>query len=449
MPVDFLTDEQARRYGRYNGDPTPEQLARYFYLSRSDHDEINIRRRDYNRLGYTIQLCTVRFLGTFLPESTAVPPLIIKHLSRQLEINPACLPHYQVRSVTHHEHAREIQERHGYREFTDQPGHLQLVRWLYTRAWLSAERPIVLFDLTTARLTHHKILLPGVTTLTRLVAQVRERAAVRLWRMLSGRPDPQQRVQLLGLLEPAEGGRLSRLEKLRRAPTRISSVGMVDALERLSEFRSLGVSSLSLLHVPPGRLDALARYAAAARAQSIERMVEDRRIATLLAFAQVYESVAQDDAIDLLHQLIAEDLARAENRGEQQRLRTLPELDAAALRLRALGLIVLDGSHADDRLRAAIFARIPRPQLEADIETIGTLSCEEETHYEHLRKKYSQVRRFLPTLLRTVRFDGNNVGKPVVEAFDFLRKLEDAPKNTPMESAPREVLTPAWRKLVE
>ena len=143
MPAEFLTPEQARRYGRYNGDPAPAQLAKYFFLDDNDRAEISSHRGAHNRLGYAIQLCTVRFLGTFLPEPTDIPWIVVKHLAEQLEIPDAiCLGQYRERLTTHHTHAREIRERHGYRDFAEEPEHWRLVRWLYTRAWLSAERPM-------------------------------------------------------------------------------------------------------------------------------------------------------------------------------------------------------------------------------------------------------------------------------------------------------------------
>ena len=126
--------------------------------------------------------------------------MVVNHLARQLSTDPSCLPRYRQRFTTHHEHVREIQSRHGYREFQDQPEHFRLVRWLYTRAWLSAERPIVLFDLATARLAQRKILLPGVTTLTRLIAQVRERAAGRLCCTLAALLSGEQRSKLQALV---------------------------------------------------------------------------------------------------------------------------------------------------------------------------------------------------------------------------------------------------------
>src|SRR5439155_13855904 len=271
-----------------------------------------------------------------------VPATVVTYVAQQLGLDdPTCLEHYHSRD-THWDHATEIQKSYGYRDFHNPREAFRLVRWLYSRAWLSAERPSVLFDLATARLVERKVLLPGVTTMERLVARVRERVAARLWQQLTQVTNADQQANLDTLLQVPAGEHTTLLDRLRRAPSRVSGPELVAALHRVEAMRALGVSDISLDHLPLNRLRALARYAAAARAQAISRMAPERRTATLLAFAHAFERTAMDDAIDVFDGLVSDIVRGAHKEGEKERLRTLHDLDSAALQLWDALQVLLD-----------------------------------------------------------------------------------------------------------
>ncbi|PRX60465.1 hypothetical protein B0I32_117232 [Nonomuraea fuscirosea] len=79
-------------------------------------------------------------------------------------------------------------------------------------------------------LAERDVLLPGISTLTRLIAHVREQAIARLWDALNEVPTPEQRQVLMMVPEIRPGMRMSDLERWRTGPARASRPEMVKTL---------------------------------------------------------------------------------------------------------------------------------------------------------------------------------------------------------------------------
>ena len=329
MPVFFLTAEQECCYGRYAGEPSTDQLARHFHLDDADRELATAKRWDHMRLGFAVQLGTVRFLGTFLDDPVDVPAGVSSDMARQLGIaDAACLALCR-EGRGRWQHAREIRAGFGYREFTDPFVRFRLVRWLYALCWTGTDRPSVLFDRATAWLVTEKVLLPGASALERLVARIRARAARRLWRTLARGVTREQRAWLDALLVAGDGGRPSPLDRLRDGPYLRSGAELSRAVGRLDEVHMLTVGLPTIDHVPPGRVTALARFATVAKAQAVARMPLERRTATRLAFVRTLKATAQDDVLDLFDIVVTALFTDAVKVGKKARLRT-PETAMAS-----------------------------------------------------------------------------------------------------------------------
>ena len=334
MPVGFLTQEQRDGFGRYVDSPSREELERYFHLSDEDREAIQVLRGNHNRLGYAVLLTTVRFVGVLPDKPAAVPVEVLQVLCRQLAIpDPDCLQRYS----DHRRwiHATDIQNRFGYRHFTDPGIGFRLSRWLYALCWTGTDRPGVLFERATSWLFTQKVLLPGVSQLERFIAQLRSRVEERLWFTLGRSVTEEQRLQLQDLLTVAEGNRSSRLDQLRSGPVMVSGPALIRALRRLDDVRGIGITLPAAAHIPPSRIAALARFANTAKVTAINRLPASRRMATLVAFALCLEATAHDDALEVLEALLRDLFSNAEKADKKARMRSLKDLDRSAATLAA------------------------------------------------------------------------------------------------------------------
>ena len=460
MPVEYLSAEQETRYGRFATELSPGELEQFFRLDTKALGLARAKRRPATRLGWAVQWGTVRMLGTFLTEDpTAVPASVVRFVAEQLGIDDDHFAEYGTRSQTAYEHAWEIRDEYGYRDFA--AGEEELREFLVARVWSSLEGPRALFDRAVVWLVNNRVLLPGVTTLARMVAAVRQEENDRLHAALYEAVPYDLRTEMARLLEVPEKKRVSELERLRLGPMRVSGKAMQLALDRAREVRGLGAGAVDAGRVPAARMTGLARYGLTSKAPTLKRLEVTRQTATLLATVRHLETATVDDALDLLHALMATRLlAKAERMGNDAKLKALPQLRKAAKKVAAAVDVLMTTPPATDTGElvsvvdawSAIEQVVPREQLADALATIAAVvpdtDGDDDAEWRaELIARYGTVRGFIRLLVEVIDFGAVEAGAPVVKALKQLPGLIGR-KKVGAEEVSTELVTGSWRRLV-
>ncbi|HEY1916303.1 MAG TPA: DUF4158 domain-containing protein [Streptosporangiaceae bacterium] len=199
------------------------------FLDDEDRALIERHRGGHMKLGYALQLVTVRWVGSFLEDPLDVPVVVLDIVAEQLGIaDPSTVERYTERAKTKLDHQWEIRRVYGLKEFTAVEADLR--SWVAARSWTSGDGP------------------------KRLVAQVRDDTTRRLWGVLEGLLTVGQRYVLDQVLEVPPGLRVSDLERWRKGPPpRGSGPAMIKALDQVAEVMGLGMAGLAAESLVPPR----------------------------------------------------------------------------------------------------------------------------------------------------------------------------------------------------
>ncbi|WP_248761245.1 Tn3 family transposase [Pseudarthrobacter sp. SSS035] len=471
MAGEYLTAAEEAAYGRYALEaPDRSVLERFFFLDDFDHQLVAKRRGDYNRLGFGLQLVTVRHLGAFLDDPLDVPTAVVDFVAGQVGVaDPSSVKRYMERKQTRFEHQWEIAEVCGFVTYASMEA--ELLEWVDQQAWTSDTGPKTLFYAAVAWLRGHRVLLPGVSTLRDQVAGVRKKAESRLHDALAALVTREQAAALDRLLLVSGQERRSQLDLWRHPPRRDpSGRSMMKALDRISEIAALGLGEIDVggTGVSKRRILQLARSGMNEKAPKLARHPVNLRTATLLATLQWLETRATDDALELFDALMANELfgraAKSENKDTVKRYPRVVK-DAALVKSVVevlfeaeelgenipLGMVweMIEkavGSRAKIRAAVAGLAQIaPPPLAGADGAWRATVLA-----------RYNSVRGFVRMLCQSIPFGATTDAQRVLDAMEDLAQLLETKATVRVPNGyldARKVdvqLVPAgwWQKLV-
>lgn len=444
MSTGFLTAAERERWQRFPETIPQDDLAVSSLLSEDDAREVNRQREPFNRLGYALQLCALRYLGCVPTDFKATPEVAVTFVAEQLSMAPRLLALYDNRR-TQSDHRRYVRAYVGFRQATPLDVYA-LHTWLVARA-LEHDKPTLLLQLACEKRYRERLVRPGVTRLERFVATARAQAHEETFRQVTSLLTDERNTVLDGLLQPDATTGRTPLSWLRQEAVSHAASHIIATLTKIVFLHDAGVDQWHLASLNPNRAKWLAQIGWKSTNQYLQRMAPERRYPVLVAFLQHALLHHTDVAVELFDQCVWDCHSEAQHELEEFRTAMARSTNETLRMFRALGQVLLDPALDEAAVRAVSFARVPEAALQNAIaETAGLLRPRHDDAIDCFGIRYSTIRQCAPGFLQPLTLHAHGPDHPVRPAVEVLRALDRAPTRRPVPTeAPMAWVIDAWR----
>lgn len=405
----------------------PEDLIRHYTLGDEDLENIGARRRDRNRLGFALQLCTLRFPGRALAPGELIPTAVLEYIGAQLGMSADILADYAVRRQTRQEHMEALKQLYGYKSFEGQ-GAQDIGNWVDSQAE-SASTSEALVRSFIERCRHTRTILPAVSTIERMCADALVAADVRVDDRIASRISTELANKLDALINEPLGERLTRFTWLRQKEVGRNSSDASCLLDRLEFLQDIGASNSLLDGVHTHRIVRLKRQGERYFADGLRDLSRNRRLAVLAVCAVEWRADIADALIETHERIVGKAWRAAQKLGavhiEETRSTTEDTLSAFA----KLGEIMLS-AHADGAsVEEAIETAVGWSKL-ASLVGVATLITDPlaADPLSFAARGVHRFRRYAPRMVRSLNLQGASTAKELLSAISAIGKGQFEPE---------------------
>lgn len=420
-----------------------QRLIREATFTKADLERITQCRRMYNRLGFAYQLAFVRLTNKFITQQPfEIIEEIVTFTSFQLSINPEEIYQYKKHRETVSEHQERICSYLKLHKFEDTE--IKLLSQFLMEEACRLEQTSLLMAKAKQFLKEKNILYPAESTLKRLTSNQRNQARNYIFTRIT-KQLPANLVEGLDRLLIVNDRKQSELQLLKQPPGIPSPSAILRLLKRLEYIRSIGILQIDLSWLNNNYQRSLSHYAQRCSADRLRNLAQQHRHAVLICFLwQTYKDTI-DFLVDMHDKLITKVYNHAQSDVDEHFKKHHKTLRRSLNTFQTLGKLILDENISDNELREALFNKVPKEELTAQISSIDNWL---EGNYGHVFEtvvlRFSYLRQFSPAFLEHLDFQENNADTNIVKAIELLRDLNrdnkrKLPQEAPIDFIPQKL----------